>query len=98
MFAVFTSGGKQYKVQKGDILALEKLDAEKTVVFDKVLMIDETIGAPFIDGAKVSAEVVEHNRADKVIIFKKKKRHNYRRKLGHKQHQTVVKITDIKAK
>ncbi|MHA1550105.1 MAG: 50S ribosomal protein L21 [Alphaproteobacteria bacterium] len=98
MFAVFKSGGKQYKVQKGDTLALEKLDAEKTVIFDKVLMIDETIGSPFIDGATVSAEVIEHNRADKVIIFKKKKRHNYRRKLGHKQHQTVVKITDIQAK
>ncbi|MBN2676194.1 MAG: 50S ribosomal protein L21 [Alphaproteobacteria bacterium] len=96
MFAIFKSGGKQYKVEKGDILALEKLDAEKNVVFDEVLMVDEKIGEPFIKGATVSADVVEHSRADKVIIFKKKKRHNYRRKLGHKQHQTVVKITDIK--
>ncbi len=95
MFAVFTFGGKQYKIQKGDIIAVEKLKEEKTISFDKVLMVDDDIGTPYLKGASVSATILETKLDDKVIIFKKKKRHNYRRKIGHRQPITIVKITDI---
>ncbi len=96
MFAVFTTGGNQFKVQKGDIIAVEKLTAEKNISFDKVLMIDEKIGEPFLKGATVEAKILETKKDDKVIIFKKKKRHNYRRKIGHRQPITMIEITDIK--
>ncbi|MEM6538483.1 MAG: 50S ribosomal protein L21 [Pseudomonadota bacterium] len=101
MYAVVKTGGKQYRVQKDDILAVEKLesDAGATVTLDSVLMVGEgddvTIGAPFIDGASVAAEVLEHKRARKVVIFKKRRRQNYRRKKGHRQHQTILRVTDI---
>lgn len=95
MFAIFTTGGKQYKVQKNEVLKVEKLDAEKNVEFSDVLMVDGKVGAPFVEGAKVKAEVVDQIRDDKVIVFKKKRRHNYRRKQGHRQYLTVIKITDI---
>ena len=97
-FAVFATGGKQYRVKTGDIIKVEKLNAEtgKAVVFDQVLMIGDKIGTPTVAGAKVTGEVLEQKRADKVIIFKKKRRHNYRRTRGHRQHLTVIKITDIK--
>ena len=75
-FAIFQTGGKQYRVQSGDIVKVEKLDAEGTVEFDQVLMIGDKIGTPFIDGAKVIATVVEQKRADKVLVFKKKRRQN----------------------
>ena len=93
MFAVIRTGGKQYKVSKDDVLHIEKLEADQgsTVDFDDVL---------FGEGgkkAKVTATVLEHMRAAKVIIFKKKRRQNYRRRKGHRQYQTVVKITDVKA-
>src|ERR1700751_3584606 len=94
MFAVIRTGGKQYKVAEGDVIAVEKLtgDPGATVALDEVLMVgegaDATAGAPLVAGASVSAELVEHRRADKIIIFKKKRRHNYRRKNGHRQHQT----------
>ena len=97
MFAIFKTGGKQYKVQKDDVLAVEKLDAEKEVVFDEVLMAGDKVGAPVVAGAKVKAEVLSQTRGDKVIVFKKKRRHNYRRKQGHRQYLTVIKITDIVA-
>ncbi len=103
MFAVIKTGGKQYKVAKDDIIIVEKLDAEagKKVSFDTVLMCgtdaDVKIGAPSVDGAKVSGEVLEQRKADKVLVFKKKRRQNYRRKKGHRQQETVVKITAIKA-
>ena len=102
MYAVIKTGGKQYRVAAGDVIKVEKLDGEvgQTVDFDQVLMIggDEAkIGAPTVDGAKVSAEVLEQGRADKVLIFKKKRRHKYRRTRGHRQHQTVLRISDIKA-
>lgn len=97
MFAIFKTGGKQYKVQKDDILAVEKLDAEKEVVFDEVLMAGDKVGAPVVSGAKVKAEVLSQTRGEKVIVFKKKRRHNYRRKQGHRQYLTVIKITDIVA-
>ena len=103
MFAVIKTGGKQYKVTKDDIIIVEKLDAEagKKITFDNVLMCgsdgDVKIGAPIVDGAKVSGEVLEQRKADKVLVFKKKRRQNYRRKKGHTQNETVVKITAIKA-
>lgn len=95
MFAIFKTGGKQYKVQKGEVLSVEKLDADKEIVFEEVLMAGDKVGTPFVAGAKVKAEVVDQIRDDKVIVFKKKRRQNYRRKQGHRQYLTVIKITDI---
>jgi large subunit ribosomal protein L21 len=101
MYAVFQTGGKQYKVAKDQMLTVEKLDAEPGVklTFESVLMVGDaaatTIGAPFVAGAAVAAEVVEQNRAPKIIVFKKQRRKNYRRRKGHRQHQTVLRITDI---
>ena len=102
MFAVIKTGGKQYKVAKDDIIVVEKLDAEegKKVTFDDVLMHgndgDVTVGAPLVDGAKVTGEVIEQRKGAKVLVFKKKRRQNYRRKRGHRQLETVVRITGIK--
>jgi len=104
MFAVIKTGGKQYKVAKDDIIIVEKLDVEagKKVSFDDVLMCgngaDVSVGAPTVKGAKVSGEVVEQRKAGKVLVFKKKRRQTYRRKKGHRQNETVVKITAITAK
>ena len=101
MYAVFQTGGKQYKVAKDQMLTVEKLEAEPGVklTFESVLMVGDeaatTIGAPFVAGAAVAAEVVEQNRAPKIIVFKKQRRKGYRRRKGHRQHQTVLKITDI---
>jgi large subunit ribosomal protein L21 len=103
MFAVIRTGGKQYKVAKDDVIAVEKLAGEPgaTIEFGEVLMVGDgaevATGTPHVPGALVSAELVEHRRADKIIVFKKKRRHNYRRKNGHRQHQTVLRITEIKA-
>ncbi|MBX2833483.1 MAG: 50S ribosomal protein L21 [Micavibrio sp.] len=99
MFAVIRTGGKQYKVSKDDVFKVEKLDAKAgdKIELDEVLFVDGKIGAPLVKGAKVMAEVLEQARADKIVIFKKKRRQNYRRKKGHRQHQTVLKVTDIKA-
>ena len=95
MFAIFKTGGKQYKVQKGEVLSVEKLDADKEIVFEEVLMAGDKVGTPLVAGAKVKAEVVDQIRDEKVIVFKKKRRQNYRRKQGHRQYLTVIKITDI---
>ena len=103
MFAVIKTGGKQYRVTGGQQITVEKLvgDTGAKLEFAEVLMIGNgdniSIGAPMISGAKVLGEVVEHNRSAKVITYKKKPRNTYRRKLGHRQHQTVVKITEILA-
>ena len=103
MFAVIRTGGKQYKVAKDDVIRVEKLDAEPgaKVSLDEVLMVDSgkgvTVGQPLVAGAKVQAEVVEQTRGDKIIVFKMKRRKNYRRTKGHRQDLTVLKITDIKA-
>ena len=96
-FAIFQTGGKQYRVAQGDIIKVEKLNATGTVEFDQVLMVGDKVGTPFLDGAKIVAEVVEQKRADKILVFKKKRRQNYRRTKGHRQYITVLKITDIKA-
>lgn len=95
-FAIFQTGGKQYRVQAGDVIKVEKLNADGTVEFDQVLMLGDQVGAPFVDGARVVAQVVEQKRAPKVLVFKKKRRQNYRRTRGHRQHITVLKITEIK--
>jgi large subunit ribosomal protein L21 len=101
MFAVIKTGGKQYKVAKDDVIVIEKLNAEagEVVAFDSVLMVgegaDTKAGTPFIEGICVAGEVVEQTRGDKILVFKKKRRQNYRRTAGHRQDLTVVKITDI---
>lgn len=95
-FAIFQTGGKQYRVKTGDVIKVEKLDADGDVTFDHVLMIGDRVGTPTIDGASVIATVVEQKRADKVLVFKKKRRQNYRRTRGHRQFITVLKIKEIK--
>lgn len=99
MFAVIRTGGKQYKVTSGDVIAVEKLAGGKgdKVEIGDVLMTDQKIGTPLLKGAKVVAEIVRQFRDEKVVIFKKRRRHNYRRKKGHRQFLTEIKITDIKA-
>lgn len=101
MFAVVKTGGKQYRVAPNSIIRVEKLmvDEGSTVQLDHVLMVNDgkkiTVGAPTVDGAVVEATVVKQMRDRKVIVFKKKRRHNYRRKKGHRQHLTVLKINTI---
>ena len=101
MDAVIESGGKQYKVSKGDVIQIEKLDAPvgEMVTLDKVLIAREgsdiSVGGPYIEGCKVAGEVVEQLKNKKIIVFKKRRRKNYRRKNGHRQLLTRVKITDI---
>ncbi len=99
MFAVIRSGGKQYKVASGDVISVEKLagEAGEKVEINEVLMAGSKVGAPLLAGAKVLAEIVKQFRDEKVIIFKKRRRHNYRRKKGHRQYLTEIKITEIKA-
>ena len=99
--AVIRTGGKQYRVAANDVIKVEKLagDAGDQIVFADVLAISgegsAEIGAPLISGASVAARVIAQDRADKVMIFKKKKRHNYRRTKGHRQHLTVLRIEEI---
>jgi large subunit ribosomal protein L21 len=101
MYAVIKTGGKQYRVAADEVLTIEKVagDAGATVEFTEVLMVagstDPKIGKPTISGAKVTAEVVEQGRAPKVIAFKKRRRKNSRRKRGHRQEQTTVRIKEI---
>ncbi len=103
MFAIIQTGGKQYKVAQDDVLRVEKLDVEagKTIELKEILLVADTekttTGNPWVAGATVSAEVVRHEKDDKVIVFKKKRRQNYRRKNGHRQNLTVLKITGIKS-
>ncbi|MEL6919933.1 MAG: 50S ribosomal protein L21 [Pseudomonadota bacterium] len=101
MFAVIKTGGKQYRVTADDILKLEKVDGDAgdIVQFNDVLMVGEgenvTVGAPLVDGASVAAEVVDQGRGRKVIAFKKRRRQNSRRKRGHRQMITTVRISEI---
>lgn len=103
MYAVFTTGGKQYKASTGDVVRVEKLDAEKgsTVELDQVLMVsdgnDISVGAPVLDGGKVTAEVVNHGRGDKVRIIKFRRRKHHIKRMGHRQSYTELKITGIEA-
>ncbi len=101
MFAVIKTGGKQYKVQEGDVLSVEKLGLEKgeKVGFDRILLIDDGeatfVGTPVLENARVQAEVLEIYKDKKVLIFKKKRRKQYRRTRGHRQELTLVKIEKI---
>jgi large subunit ribosomal protein L21 len=103
MYAVFSTGGKQYRATTGDIIKVEKLDAEKgaTVELDRVLMVGEgdevEIGTPYLAGGKVTARVVEHGRGDKVKILKFKRRKHYLKRQGHRQYFTALEITGIVA-
>lgn len=102
MFAVFKNGGKQYTVCENQILKLEKIDAAlgTEVIIDEVMMIEQEnkkimVGSPYIKGASVTIQVVDHDKNEKVIIFKKRRRKNYRRKNGHRQPVSLVKIVSI---
>ncbi len=100
MFAVIKTGGKQYRVTAKDLLKVEKVDGDpgQTIKFGEVLMVGGdtvTIGTPTVTGASVAAEVVEQGRGPKVIAFKKRRRKNSRRKRGHRQELTTVRITEI---
>ncbi len=103
MFAVIRTGGKQYRVMPNDVLKIEKLpgDAGETITFIDVLAVGSeagtTLGAPLVPGATVTATVIAQDRLDKIIIFKKRRRQNSRRKNGHRQHVTVLRVAGINA-
>jgi len=103
MYAVFSTGGKQYRATTGDIIKVEKLEAEKgsTVELDQVLMVGEgeavNVGTPYIEGGKVLAKVVEHGRGEKIKIIKFKRRKHHLKRQGHRQYFTALEITDIVA-
>ena len=103
MFAVIQTGGKQYKVAQNDVITVERLagEAGAKIEFGDVLAVSDgdrlKIGAPLVPGASVTAEVVEQTRGPKIIVFKKRRRQNSRRKNGHRQDLTVLKITGVKA-
>lgn len=104
MYAIIETGGKQYRVQNGDKIAVEKLGIEdgQKVIFDKVLVVGEgsdvKVGAPYIDGATVEGSVIETGKGKKVVIFKYKAKKDYRKKQGHRQPYTLVEITSIAGK
>ncbi|XBQ17407.1 MAG: 50S ribosomal protein L21 [Oceanicaulis sp.] len=101
MYAVIKTGGKQYRVAPGDVLRVEKLEAEAgdVVSFDEVLMLggdgDATVGSPLVDGAAVTCEVLDVRKDKKVLVFKKRRRQNYRRKKGHRQWISVLSVSEI---
>ncbi len=103
MYAVLETGGKQYRVAAGDKVVIERLGVEvgQPVTFDRVLLVNRdgqiSIGAPVVDGAKVVADVLEHKRGDKVVIWKMKRRKGYHKKQGHRQELTVVQVKEIQA-
>jgi large subunit ribosomal protein L21 len=104
MYAVIKTGGKQYRVANGDVITVEKLEGEPgdTLALEPVLMLNDgkatTVGAPVVEGASVSAEVVEQTRGDKILVFKKKRRQGYRRTKGHRQDLTVLRVLDVTGK
>ena len=102
MYAIIETGGKQYKVEQGDVIYIEKLniDAGSTVEFDKVLAVggdSMTVGNPIIDGARVSGTVLSQGKSKKIVVFKYKAKKNERKKQGHRQLYTKVQIDEIKA-
>ncbi|MCA5586622.1 50S ribosomal protein L21 [Finegoldia magna] len=102
MFAIIKTGGKQYKVSEGDVIKVEKIEAEAgdKIEFDQVLMVagdDVKVGSPVVEGAKVKAEVLDQKKDKKIVIFKFKAKKNYRKKKGHRQPYTLVKIEKIDA-
>jgi len=103
MYAVIKTGGKQYRVEEGQTLRVEKIEADagSSIDLDEVLMVangdDIKIGAPYVESGKVSAEIVEHGRGDKIRIIKFNRRKHYRKQAGHRQSYTAIKITGISA-
>jgi len=103
MYAVVKTGGKQYRVSKDDVIIVEKLsaDAGAAIELDEVLVLDNgketVVGKPLVDGARVAATVLDQTRGEKIIVFKKKRRKDYKRKKGHRQDLTVLRITEILA-
>lgn len=103
MYAIIVTGGKQYRVQEGDILFVERLsaDVDSTVELTEVLALSKdgklTVGSPVVEGAKVTAKVLKHGKAKKVIVFKFKRKKDYRRKQGHRQPYTQIQIEKIEA-
>lgn len=101
MYAVVRTGGKQYKVAPGDVILVEKLDGEAgaEIKLDDILLVNDgtttVIGSPTVEGAAVTASIIEQGRGDKVLVFKKKRRQNYRRTKGHRQDLTVLRIMDV---
>ena len=101
MYAVIKTGGKQHKVSEGDVIAIEKINGDKgdSVVFDQVLMVEKEcdirIGRPIVEGAKVVGEIIAQAKAAKLTVFKMKKRKGYRKKTGHRQQLTSMKIREI---
>jgi large subunit ribosomal protein L21 len=101
MYAIIQTGGKQYRVQEGDVLSVEKLAVAEgdTLTFDKVLLVSGqdgiTVGRPYVEDAVVEAEAIEHGKGKKIIVFKYKAKKNYRKKQGHRQPFTKVRITKI---
>ncbi len=101
MYAVIKTGGKQHKVSEGDVIAIEKISGGKgdAVVFDEVLMVEKDgdirIGRPPVEGAKVTGEILAQTKGDKLVVFKIKKRKGYRKKTGHRQQLTSMKIKEI---
>lgn len=101
MYAIIQTGGKQYRVSEGDVLSVEKLSVAEgeEVVFDQVLTVvadgDVKIGKPVLEGAKVTAKVVEHGKGEKILVFKYKAKSNYRKRQGHRQPYTKVEISKI---
>lgn len=101
MYAIIKTGGKQYKVSEGDVLSIEKLDAQigEEVNFDVLMLAGDegvTIGKPMVEEAKVTAKIVEHGKGPKVMIFKYKSKKNYRKRQGHRQPYTKVEILTVK--
>ena len=98
MKAIFVTGGKQYYVSEGDVIYVEKLDAEagKNITFDTVLAVGDKIGTPYVNGAKVECSVEKHGKAKKVVVFKYRPKKKYRNTKGHRQPYTKVEITKIK--
>jgi large subunit ribosomal protein L21 len=103
MYAIVNTGGKQYKIQQGDVLRVEKIPGEvgSPVSFDKVLMFSDgenvNIGRPVLDNVAVKGHIVEQGKGKKIVVFKYKRRKRYRRKLGHRQQYTAIKIDSIEA-
>ena len=105
MYAVLKTGGKQYKVSPGDVIVVEKLliDAGAKIKLDQVMIVGEDgkkpeVGAPILSNAAVNCEVLDQSRSDKIIVFKKKRRQGYKRKKGHRQNQTILRVIDINGK
>lgn len=102
MLAIIETGGKQYKIEKGSILEIERLNETEgdTVKFDKVLLLDDNgttkVGSPFLEGISVSGKVVKHKRGEKIVVYKMKAKKRYQKTQGHRQELTTIEITEIK--